>query len=361
MSFWDEDPLADLPEITPHPGRSGSQSSELSAALSSLPATPILQQNELDVFSNALRKYRPIHASDDTSSVLQAFVDNLSGQGLLRLQHEIYMLAEDPRQLRQLRNFLVDAILKPVAASSGKQPIITPPPNQAAAFAIELAMTKIEGSTRQPGQTWLKEECLRRDKNRCVVSGLIDATAYEKMSPGERRGNKSTSTECVHILPFALSKLNEKNATHTKNKATIWLALHQYFPALEKKIGADMIHQPGNAMTLASTFHKELGRFTFGFQAMNEYRIEIWDENSYFAGLLPTVVTFAQHDAKVLRPDPDVLDAHLRIGRILKVSGIGRAVHMSLGRYERRNVDNIASDGSTNLERILGDKMLIGI
>ncbi|KAK3363191.1 hypothetical protein B0T25DRAFT_575808 [Lasiosphaeria hispida] len=220
MSFWDEDPLADLPEITPHPGRSGSQSSELSAALSSLPATPILQQNELDVFSNALRKYRPIHASDDTSSVLQAFVDNLSGQGLLRLQHEIYML-KDPRQLRQLCNFLVDAILKPVAASGCKQPAITPPPNQ----------------------TWLKEECLRRDKNRCVVSGLIDTTAYEKMSPGECRGNKRTSTECVQILPFVLSKLNEKNATHTKNKAIIWLALHQYFLALENKIGADMMHQ----------------------------------------------------------------------------------------------------------------------
>ncbi|KAK3364207.1 hypothetical protein B0T25DRAFT_563238 [Lasiosphaeria hispida] len=55
--------------------------------------------------------------------------------------------SEDPRQLRQPCNFLVDAILKPVAASGGKQPAITPPPNQAAAFAIELAMTGIEGST----------------------------------------------------------------------------------------------------------------------------------------------------------------------------------------------------------------------
>ncbi|KAK3356703.1 hypothetical protein B0T25DRAFT_138046 [Lasiosphaeria hispida] len=165
MSFWDKDPLADLPEIMLHPGRSGSQSSKLSAALSSLPTTPILQQNELDVFSNTLRKYRPIHASDDTSSVLQAFVDNLSGQGLLRLQHEIYILAKDPRQLCQLHNFLIDTILKPVAASSGKQPIITPLPNQAAAFVIELAMTKIKGSTWQPGQMWLKEECLCRDKN----------------------------------------------------------------------------------------------------------------------------------------------------------------------------------------------------
>ncbi|KAK0655248.1 hypothetical protein B0T16DRAFT_384188 [Cercophora newfieldiana] len=45
MSFWDDDPLAGLPEIAPHPGRSGSQSS---AALSSLPPSPIIQQNAVE-------------------------------------------------------------------------------------------------------------------------------------------------------------------------------------------------------------------------------------------------------------------------------------------------------------------------
>ncbi|KAK0724558.1 hypothetical protein B0H67DRAFT_550296 [Lasiosphaeris hirsuta] len=174
--------------------------------------------------------------------MLRAFVDHLSGQGLSTLQSEIYDFAKNPHQLRQLRNFLADAILKPMAAAGGKQPPVTPSPNQSVAFEIELAMTQIEGSTRNPGQKSLKEECLRRDGNRCVVSGAIDSAAYANMPPGEREGAGKTKTQCSHILPFALRKFEEKNATHTKNKATIWWVLYQYFLVLKNKIGADTVH-----------------------------------------------------------------------------------------------------------------------
>jgi len=83
--FWHDDPLAGLPEIALHPGRSGSQSS---AALSSLQASPIIQQNVTDVVNNILSDYQPIHASDDTAKVLRAFVDHLSSQGLSTLQSD---------------------------------------------------------------------------------------------------------------------------------------------------------------------------------------------------------------------------------------------------------------------------------
>ncbi|KAK0725152.1 hypothetical protein B0H67DRAFT_658412 [Lasiosphaeris hirsuta] len=184
------------------------------------------------------------------------------------------------------------------------------------------------------------------------------------MPPGERRGTGYTRTRSARILPFALSKLEEKNATYMKNKATIWWALYEYFPALKNKIGADTVNLPINAITLNSIFDEELGQFTFGFQATNEehkYRIEILEEDSHYTTQLPTVVTFAQHDTDVPRPDPDILDVHLRIARILKVSGTGLAVQESLWRYEGHIVYNIASDGSTDLERILSDKMLMGI
>lgn len=90
------------------------------------------------------------------------------------------------------------------------------------------------------------------------------------MPPGERKGTGKTKTQCSHILPFALRKFEEKNATQTKNKATTWWALYRYFPALENKIGPDTINQPRNAITLASALHEEFGQFTFGFQATNE-------------------------------------------------------------------------------------------
>lgn len=125
MSFlWHDDPLAGLPEIAPYPGQPESSSS---SGLSSLPGSPIVQQNDTEVINNILDEYQEIHANDDTAKVLRAFADNLSGQGLSTLQSEIYSFSTNPQQLRQLRNFLVDALLKPSMLTSyeATYPILT--------------------------------------------------------------------------------------------------------------------------------------------------------------------------------------------------------------------------------------------
>lgn len=88
--------------------------------------------------------------------------------------------------------------------------------------------------------------------------------------------------------------------------------------------------------------------------------MEILDEDSYHTRMVPAFAVVAQEDANVPRPDPDILDVHMRIGRILQVSGIGFAVFQSFARGNH-SVYTIASDGSTDLERILSDKMLMHI
>jgi hypothetical protein len=60
-----------------------------------------------------------------------------------------------------------------VHIAGGQQPELTPTPNPAAPLAIELAMTTIESSSRN-GQSFLKQQCLRRDGYRCVVTGDFD-------------------------------------------------------------------------------------------------------------------------------------------------------------------------------------------
>ncbi|KAK0753082.1 hypothetical protein B0T18DRAFT_395950 [Schizothecium vesticola] len=355
---WDEDPLAQLGEITPHPVRSPSESSEpLSSAHGS-----VIAETAKAVANNVLLDYKPIHNSDDTVKVLQAFLDNLSGPGLGTLCNDIYAIKDKQRLLRQLRNFLVDAILKPMAAAGGREPPVTPPPNESAARDIEYAMPTIEGSSRTDHH-WLKQQCLDRDGGRCLLTGAIDTDRYGRMAPGERKGARHARTQCAHLLPFALSKLNKRSATHVKNKATIWWALYQYFPALRGKIAANTVNQPGNAVMLSAAIHQDFGLFAFGFRSMEEqhkYHIEILDEDSFYAAQFPTTTTFPQHDPAVPRPDPDILDVHLRIGRILKVSGIGYRVQSSLREYASGEQD-IAWDGSTDLGNIIRRKMLIGI
>jgi len=45
--------------------------------------------------------------------------------------------------------------------------------------------------------------------------------------------------------------------------------------------------------------------------------MEILDEDSYHTRMVPAFAVVAQEDANVQRPDPDILDVHMRISCIL--------------------------------------------
>ncbi len=63
-----------------------------------------------------LEHYRPSNPHDDTAQVLGAFLEHLTREGQLVLMKEITSF--DPDQLRQLRTFLVQAILRPSTFST---------------------------------------------------------------------------------------------------------------------------------------------------------------------------------------------------------------------------------------------------
>jgi hypothetical protein len=58
-----------------------------------------------------LGEYAPANSRDDTARILGAFVENLPEDGQVVLMQEIETF--NPDQLRQLREFLVQAILRP--------------------------------------------------------------------------------------------------------------------------------------------------------------------------------------------------------------------------------------------------------
>jgi len=73
----------------------------------------IAEDAALGQAARILAEYLPARLPDDTSRVLRAFLDHLPSQGKSVLASEICQLASSPPRLRQLRNFMVDAILKP--------------------------------------------------------------------------------------------------------------------------------------------------------------------------------------------------------------------------------------------------------
>ncbi len=105
---WD-DPLRSFRVSATHPAPRSEVSSELSSCLDDSDRW----HDQINAAKEILRKYVPENAEDDTTGVLNAFLAKLPKAGQLALVAEIYHLGAHPSQLRQLRNFLVDAILKP--------------------------------------------------------------------------------------------------------------------------------------------------------------------------------------------------------------------------------------------------------
>ncbi|EFX01451.1 hypothetical protein CMQ_6393 [Grosmannia clavigera kw1407] len=165
--------------------------------------------------------------------------------------------------IREFAGFLV-------AGGQAPAPLPTPPSPEATA-AVDLAMATIETATRAE-QTRLRRDCLRRDGYRCVYSGSWEMDVHDDQIVLPPRGAMRTSTECAHIIPFALGSFNENDATETRDKAIIWFALHRYFPALREKITARNINQRANAVTLDSSVHKIFGKCKLAFSPSDEFK-----------------------------------------------------------------------------------------
>lgn len=105
-----EDPLRKLSAPRPHPAPESVASSKLSAILADSNRwfkcrTEVLE--ELD------DRFIPNGPKDDTPRVLRTFAVKLPKRGQLALLSEIDLLRDNSPKLRQLRNFLVDAVLRP--------------------------------------------------------------------------------------------------------------------------------------------------------------------------------------------------------------------------------------------------------
>jgi hypothetical protein len=73
-------------------------------------------------------------------------------------------------------------------------------------MASELA----ESSSRND-QTWLKKSCLKRDGNKCALSGFVDINwAIANLTPEQQATVDTWGTECAHIIPFSLGKFTEQ-------------------------------------------------------------------------------------------------------------------------------------------------------
>jgi hypothetical protein len=86
----------------------------------------------------------------------------------------------------------------------GKIPAASPSPRFGADDSIDDIVSELESSSRND-QGWLKEACLLRDNNRCVLTELYDVDkAEDSLSETERKHIATVFTKAAHIIPLSI-------------------------------------------------------------------------------------------------------------------------------------------------------------
>ncbi|KAL7788522.1 hypothetical protein V8C43DRAFT_323756 [Trichoderma afarasin] len=352
-----EDPLAKH-ILAPYP--SSSSSNQFVPTPSINPAQWSALQSDVDKILNDYSN-PPSQNQDDTPEVLRAFLKYLCEEAKTLLMQEIKQFNEKPA-LRQLRNFLVDSILKSLLIAGGKQPkSLTPSPIVIPGLTAEESQNQLE---LRSDHTALKQACLRRDNNRCVITAMIDDEYVRSLPPQRHEDLTSCTTECAHIIPFALSKFNQNSTPESEIKDEIWGVIYRYFPFVKGKISSEKLNTPANAITLWMDAHKHFGDFRLALEPMNginQYRIHNLTITSLVGRFLPTSIIFHQSDPAVAMPDPDLLRLHYQISMILQEGGIRERYERTIWGNEDNLIRNIQSDGTTDLGNILSSKMLTDI
>lgn len=74
-------------------------------------------------------------------------------------------------------------------------------------------------------QQQLQEDALRRDGNKCIVSGHYDVQS-EELYPDE----VTADLETAHIVSFALAKF--ENDDEKRQIIPVWMKIFHYFPSI---------------------------------------------------------------------------------------------------------------------------------
>ena len=98
--------------------------------------------------------------------------------------------------------------MQTVRAKGGKTPTS---PTPRTGDAADVDNTAAEITSQKRGQATLKAECLARDNNCCILTGIYDSIMAAKLlSDAEKQNVRTGPTEAAHIIPFSLATFTEQ-------------------------------------------------------------------------------------------------------------------------------------------------------
>ncbi|PYI02103.1 hypothetical protein BO78DRAFT_377758 [Aspergillus sclerotiicarbonarius CBS 121057] len=298
-----------------------------------------------------LDEYTKISTSDDTECFLKTVFKYLPPGGQQNLAEDVLGCNSDER-IRQLVKSIETGLLLPVKALGGKPQEVMPNPRLGAADSVEnLASRDIQSISRND-QERLRSECMRRDGNRCVITGVYDTNMKDRP-----RGATIGFLEAAHILPFALGTYRNEAERH--RICLIWTNIYRYFPEVRARLNflSTDINSEKNVMMLLKPLHQEFGNFSLSFMATDipdTYRLKTFDGfSNVYNWLLPAnrLVAFTSSDQRYSLPHPVLLGIHDAIAHILHLTGRGEKADKLQQDYNELGC--LAPGGTTDIESLL--------
>jgi len=99
-------------------------------------------------------------------------------------------------------------------------PVVTPSPRFGAHDSVEEISSEIESASRAE-QAWLKSACLKRDGNKCVITGFYDTNEWNALGVTERPDAITFPTELAHIIPFSMGSFSEGQVSRTAIRQSV--------------------------------------------------------------------------------------------------------------------------------------------
>lgn len=299
-----------------------------------------------------LARYQPVTTTgvtgscdDDTVDFLQEVFRYLPPGGRSNLVEDVCECASD-NAIRQLAESIDRGVLKPMLAAASRRLGLEEDPIEGRE-ALDLE------SAARSSQPSLREKCLARDGNRCVISGLWNRDV-EPWPAGE----DVAPLQAAHIIPFSLGEFGDAN--ERREKLMMWTSLFRCFPYLRSLLTADGgVNQEENIVTLVNILHNEFVAFRMTLEATatpNRYRIKTFrDFTNTWSTHLPEsrMVTLTSHDGRYPLPSPRLLAVHAAISNILYATARGEKIMNILRELGDGGPAIMARDGSTDIGNLL--------
>ncbi|CAG8268724.1 unnamed protein product [Penicillium salamii] len=289
--------------------------------------------------------YHPIGPDDNTVAILRAFNEYLPANGRVNFLHDLQSLRTN--QLYDHAQSLINGLVAPFRWLP-LTPSVTPVRYMSPRWNYPDDDLTPESAESKQREARLRTECLARDDNRCAVTGFPDE---ELLDPSIK--TRTAYTDCVHIIPLALSSWSTESEGHAKD--IIWTNLARHFPTLQSmNFTRENISSITNRITMSNEMHYHFRRFDISFEETSrphKYRIQKYRPRLISISSLFQFVKFKSYDQRYDLPSPELFKVHAILARIFHASGAAEQIEKALGdRYRYRM---LARDGSTDVSSIL--------